>query len=149
VLLLIAVLAFFFLRRRRRQKREQPPPPDLTSSGPAELETDKSVPQEAKGLGPGSGWEAGKPELEGGIMNPPMAELSSPPPLSPEEYAELERRRRAVELQGQSMGQVRAAELQGQAHPRAELEALRANARVVHELGGQDILHEFHPVYQR
>jgi hypothetical protein len=37
------------------------------------------------------------------------------------------------------MGAVRAAELQGQAHPRAELEALKANAKAVHELGGQAI----------
>jgi hypothetical protein len=78
-----------------------------------------------------------------------MAELSSPPPLSPEEYAELERRRRAVELQGQLMGAGRAAELQGLAHPRAELEALRANSRNVHELGGHAMLSEVHPVYRR
>jgi hypothetical protein len=98
----------------------------------------------------GGGWGAGQQsELHGGMANPQMAELSSPPPLSPEEYAELEWRRRAVELQGQSMGAARAAELQGRAHPRAELEALRANSRNVHELGGHTVLSQVQPVYNR
>ncbi len=99
-------------------------------------------------LGTGGGWEAvKKSEGRRGMAQPPMAELSAPPPLSPEEYAELERRRRAVELQGQSIGVMRAVELQGQVHPRAELEALRANSRNVHELGGQAIWSEVQPTY--
>jgi hypothetical protein len=105
---------------------------DVTSPGPAELETGESGTRKVTVLGHDSSWEAGKKsELEGRMTRPAMAELGPPPPLS-EEYAELERRRRAVELQVQSMGAVRAAELQGHTHPRAELEALRANARVVH-----------------
>jgi hypothetical protein len=120
------------------------------SPGPAELETGKSGIQRVTDLGHHGNWQAGQTsELGGGVAKPAMAELSSLPPLSQEEYAELERRRRAVELQGQSIGAVRAAELQGQAHPRAELEALRANSRAVHELGGHSILSEVQPVYQR
>jgi hypothetical protein len=148
-LLFIALLVFFLLRHRR-QKRQQPPAPDYSFAGPAELETGKTGVQKAAHHGTGGGWEAGQQsELQGGMAKPQMAELSSPPPLSPEEYAELERRRRAVELQGQSIGAGRAAELQGLAHPRAELEALRANSRNVHELGGHTVLSEVHPVYNR
>lgn len=148
--LLVIALLVFFLLRRRRQKRQQPAVPDYSFAEPAELDTGKAGVQKAAHHGISGGWETGQQsELQGGIAKPQMAELSSPPPLSPAEYAELERRRRAVELQGQSMGAAGAAELQGLAHPRAELEALRANSRNVHELGGHTMLSEVHPVYNR
>jgi hypothetical protein len=91
-------------------------------------------------LGPDSSWEASqRSEIDAEATKPVIAELSSPPPLSSEEYAELERRRQAVELQARSVGVVRMAEQEGQLNPRAELEALRANARAVYELGGHSI----------
>lgn len=149
VLLLLALLVFFILRRRR-QKRQQPPVFNSSSSGAAELDTGKSAVPKVADLGMGGDWKAGKTsELDSEIAKPQMAELRALPPLGPEEYDELERRRRAVELQGQSTGAVRPAELQGQTHPRAELEALRANSRNVHELGGYDIISSVQPAYHR
>lgn len=143
MLLVIALLVFFFLQRQR-QKRQQPPSHNLTPFGAVELETSKSGRHKATAFGMVA---AGKRARS---RNPKWQELSTPPPLNAEENAELERRRRAVELQGQWMGAGRTAELQGHSHPRAELEALRANARNIHELGGQAILSEVRPVhYQR
>jgi len=134
------------IRRRRRQQGDQPPPSDPTAPSVAELGIEKSLPHKETVGERDSSWQDGqKAELGDGVTKPAMAELSSPAPLSPEEYAELDRRRRAAELQSQSVGQVRRAELQGQPHPRAELEALRADAKVVHELGGHSVMSDIQP----
>lgn len=118
-LLVIGIVIFFFIRSRRQKHQGTETPHQAvaelggTTRHPAEL---------------GQDWGSGEKAGIVAPMNPGVAELGGG--LSLEEYQELERRRRAAELQGRP-----ALPVEVQANPRAELEARRVDAMVFHEMG--------------